>query len=117
MAHHVTLCVVVICDRCHVPALNPDGTAQHWPSLEQAVAELSGPPWSWSASASSQTCAACLDVLACLERDHDWGDWQTMEHLGEPGLAVRRCDRCGRDEVAPTYCLAPAPRLTLRSAS
>lgn len=45
MAHHASLCVTVSCDRCHVPALSPDGAPQRWDSLEVALAELSGPRW------------------------------------------------------------------------
>lgn len=114
MAHHVTHCVFAVCDRCHVAALNPDGSPRHWPSSEQALAELSGPPWSWAASSSSQICSSCLTAMHCLEHGHDWGDWQSMDVLGEPGLAIRLCARCDRDEVTSAECLTPAAQINRR---
>lgn len=45
-----TVCVTPRCDRCHVPALDPAGTAHHWPTEAAALTDLSGPVWGWLAA-------------------------------------------------------------------
>ena len=114
MAHTSTSCVFAVCDRCHLTALDSDGSPHHWRSFEEAIAELGAPPWSWSASSSSQVCASCLNALHCLELGHDWADWQSMDALGEPDLAIRLCARCGRDEVTSAECVTPAVQAVRR---
>ncbi len=115
MGTDVALCVTVSCDRCHLPAQGPEGTPHHWGSLEDALADLSGPRWSWEAASSSQTCAACVNASVCLNRGHSWGDWQSMAALGEPDLAIRLCARCARDEVTSADSLVPAGHIVRRA--
>lgn len=113
MAHDTTVCITVECDHCKVRAANSAGYPAHWATLAEALADLSGPAWGWSASSSSQTCAHCVQLMACRAAGHDWGEWQDMRWLGEAELAIRICQRCGRDEVVALECLQAGCRPAL----
>ncbi len=108
-----TVCVTPRCDRCHVPALDPAGTAHHWPTEAAALTDLSGPVWGWLAAPGTQICSACLAALTCQARGHDWGRWQDLPQACGPDgedLLIRLCTRCGRDEVTDSACLTSAGR-------
>jgi len=113
MSIESVLCVTPRCDRCLVPALDPTGAPHHWPSVADALADLSGPTWGWLADGDTQLCATCLAALTCQARGHDWGRWQELPEACDPDgedLIIRVCARCGRDEVASTDCVSTGSR-------
>jgi hypothetical protein len=115
MSHDSLICVTVRCGDCFVPARDLAGP-RHWPSLTAAVAELSGPPWGWSATLDTQICGTCLARQRCRSVDHDWGSWTEIPDLGlEEDLLLRVCERCGLDQVVAADCLG-RPSTARRSA-
>lgn len=123
MSHDSVTCVTVRCSSCQVPAHKHDldrpghglDGPQHWPSLDAAVAELSGPSWGWAASRDSQICSACLNRRQCQSVGHDWGTWTDLSDLGlDEDLLLRLCERCGLDQVLAADCFG-RPATTSRS--